>query len=120
MRSGAKFAQFPRVHKVTSFPASAAGVKGWQFPLPQRSCGLQAGGGAEPVLGGENVEKKEKTILNVSVSITGTDVFEHVLAILRVIYRNTKDEDLKKYIEEELDRALKGEWDIEGVLSGSG
>ncbi len=55
---------------------------------------------------------KERTVLNVSVSITDTDVFEHVLAILGVIYRNTKDEDLKKYIEEELDRALKGEWDI--------
>jgi len=85
--------------------------------LPPSSGGTQAGGGAVPVLGGENVEKKEKTILNVSVSITGTDVFEHVLAILGVIYRNTKDEDLKKYIEEELDRALKGEWDIEGVLN---
>lgn len=51
------------------------------------------------------------------VSITDTDIFEHVLAILGAIYRNTKDEDLKKYIEEELDRALKGEWDIEGVLN---
>ena len=60
---------------------------------------------------------KERTVLNVSVSITDTDVFEHALAILGVIYRNTKDEDLKKYIEEELDRALKGEWDIEGVLN---
>ena len=51
------------------------------------------------------------------VSITDTDIFEHVLAILGAIYRNAKDEDLKKYIEEELDRALKGEWDIEGVLN---
>ena len=51
------------------------------------------------------------------VSITDTDVFEHVLAILGVVYRNTKEEDLKKYIEEELGRALKGEWDIEGVLN---
>jgi len=60
---------------------------------------------------------KERTVLNVSVSITDTDIFEHVLAILEAIYRNAKDEDLKKYIEEELDRALKGEWDIEGVLN---
>lgn len=51
------------------------------------------------------------------VSITDTDIFEHVLAILGVIYRTTKDEDLKKYIEEELGRALRGEWDIEGVLN---
>ena len=60
---------------------------------------------------------KERTALNVSVSITDTDIFEHVLTILGVIYRNTKDEGLKKYIEEELDRALKGEWDIEGLLN---
>lgn len=58
---------------------------------------------------------KERTVL--SVSITDTDAFEHVLAILGVIYRNTKDGGLKKYIEEELERALKGEWDIEGVLN---
>lgn len=51
------------------------------------------------------------------VSITDTDIFEHVLAILGAIYRNTKDESLKKYIKEELERALKGEWDIEGVFN---
>ena len=49
---------------------------------------------------------KERMVLNVSVSITDTDVFKHVLTILGVIYRNTKDEDLKKYIEEELDRIV--------------
>lgn len=63
------------------------------------------------------VEKKEKPGLNVSVSITDTDVFHHVLAMVGVVYRNTKDQALKTYIEEELDRALKGEWDIEGVLN---
>ena len=63
------------------------------------------------------IEKKEKTILNVSVSITDTDVFKHVLAMVGVVYRNTKDKALKRYIEEELERTLKGEWDIEGVLN---
>lgn len=63
------------------------------------------------------VEKKEKTTLNVSVSITDTDVFHHVLAMVGVIYRNTKDQAMKTYIEEELERALKGEWDIEGLLN---
>ena len=62
--------------------------------------------------------KQEKTILNVSVSITDTDVFKHVLAMIGVIYRNTKDEGLKAFIRDELERALKGEWDIEGVLRG--
>ncbi len=60
---------------------------------------------------------KKRTVLNVSVSITDTDVFHHVLAMVGVVYRNTKDQALKRYIEEELDRALKGEWDIEGVLN---
>ena len=72
------------------------------------------------VLGGDvvvEVEKTEKPGLNVSVSITDTDVFHHVLAMVGVVYRNTKDQALKTYIEEELDRALKGEWDIEGVLN---
>jgi hypothetical protein len=63
------------------------------------------------------IEKKEKTTLNVSVSITDTDVFKHVLAMVGVVYRNTKEQALKRYIEEELERALKGEWDIEGVLN---
>lgn len=63
------------------------------------------------------IEKKKKTILNVSVSITDTDVFKHVLAMVGVVYRNTKDKALKRYIEEELERALKGEWDIEGLLN---
>lgn len=63
------------------------------------------------------IEKKEKTILNVSVSITDTDVFKHVLAMVGVVYRNTKDKALKRYIEEELERTLKGEWDIEGLLN---
>ena len=63
------------------------------------------------------IEKKKKTILNVSVSITDTDVFKHVLAMVGVVYRNTKDKALKRYIEEELERTLKGEWDIEGLLN---
>lgn len=63
------------------------------------------------------VEKKEKPGLNVSVSITDTDVFKHVLAMVGVVYRNTKEQALKRYIEEELERALKGEWDIEGLLN---
>lgn len=63
------------------------------------------------------IETKEKTTLNVSVSITDTDVFKHVLAMVGVVYRNTKEQALKRYIEEELERALKGEWDIEGLLN---
>jgi hypothetical protein len=56
-------------------------------------------------------------MLNISVSVTDTDVFRQVLAMVGVIYRNTKDQALKAYIEEELERALKGEWDIEGLLN---
>lgn len=59
----------------------------------------------------------KKSKLDVSLSITDTDVFEHVLAMVGIIYRNTGDEDLKRYIEEELERALGGELDIEGVLN---
>ena len=48
--------------------------------------------------------------------ITDTDVFKHVLAIIRVVYRGTKDEALKSFIKTELQRVSGKDQHVDDAL----
>lgn len=54
--------------------------------------------------------------MEVSVSITDTEVFQKVLEIVLDAYQHTTDELVREKIEQELKRILGRKMDVEGLL----
>jgi hypothetical protein len=55
--------------------------------------------------------------LIVKVDITNTDTFQFILKTLECVYKLTKEEAVKQYIEFQLKSKLSKEYNIDGMLN---